>query len=221
MSEYKKIGIMEMTGLEIFLLITGIIIMAVSFLFGEQLDKRNSQKDIGLDENEIKSMVKSQVDHAVEEAIDDTVEKTAVELDKLSNEKIMAVSDYSENVLSEINKNHEEVMFLYSMLNDKEEQVKNTVRDVEMVKESVKKMAQKSVSGAESEKEQAVTETEQQECVDKSSQEPETEVIMNNNQKILSMYQQGMSNMDIAKELNLGLGEVRLVIDLYKARGKK
>ena len=44
---------------------------------------------------------------------------------------------------------------------------------------------------------------------------------LNNNQKILELYNAGKDNIDIARELNLGLGEVRLVIDLYKTRGNK
>lgn len=244
-----------MTGLEIFLLIAGIIIMVVSFLFGEQLDAKSGADNAGLDEDAIKSMVKSSVENAVEETIDETVEKTAIELDKLSNEKIMTVSDYSESVLNEIAKNHEEVMFLYSMLNDKEEQIKDTVKDVEMLKASVKNMVRKahqaakkpekkpveqSVSKQEEKKETEVQPSEQvsEEPQPESKIQPdESEVLqtkeiepentadileeqMNNNQKILSLYQSGMSNIDIAKELNLGLGEVRLVIDLYKTRGK-
>ena len=38
----------------------------------------------------------------------------------------------------------------------------------------------------------------------------------NNNEKILSMHRMGRSNMAIAKELGLGLGEVKLVIDLFE-----
>lgn len=42
------------------------------------------------------------------------------------------------------------------------------------------------------------------------------DVKKNNNNKILELYSKGMSNIDIAKKLNLGIGEVRLVIDLYR-----
>ena len=38
----------------------------------------------------------------------------------------------------------------------------------------------------------------------------------NKNDKILSLYETGMSNKDIAKTLGLGVGEVKLVVDLYK-----
>ena len=80
-----------MTGLEITLIIAGIAIVVVSFLFGEQLDGNRSNENgtDSINSDEIKEAVKNQVDEAVDDAIDSTVEKTAVELDKLSNEKIM------------------------------------------------------------------------------------------------------------------------------------
>ena len=38
----------------------------------------------------------------------------------------------------------------------------------------------------------------------------------NHNEKILALCRQGMSDVEIARTLGLGLGEVRLVIGLYK-----
>ena len=38
----------------------------------------------------------------------------------------------------------------------------------------------------------------------------------NNNEKILRMHRQGISTVAIARELGLGVGEVKLVIDLFK-----
>ena len=43
----------------------------------------------------------------------------------------------------------------------------------------------------------------------------------NNNQKILDLYNEGKSNLEIAKELGLGIGEVRLVIDLFRSHSGK
>ena len=38
----------------------------------------------------------------------------------------------------------------------------------------------------------------------------------NNNDRILRLHKEGVSNVDIAKELGLGVGEVKLVINLFK-----
>lgn len=265
-----------MTGLEIGLIFGGIIIVIVTFLFGEQLDGKESKDMLQVDEEQIKNKVREQVDNATVEVIDDTVEKTSVELDKISNEKIMAVNEYSETVLKEIEMNHEEVMFLYGMLNDKEEQIKNAVRDVEMVKQSIKhlqeeelkreeqKLEEQRIQEQKLEEQRRIEQEEQQRIeeqrkieqeeqkkieemeketsnieykVDKESvvlaenvyAEEETESknktvnienTLNNNEKILALHKKGKTNIDIAKELKLGLGEVRLVLDLYKSRGK-
>ena len=153
----------------------------------------------------------------------------------------MAVRDYSENVLGEINKNHEEVMFLYSMLNDKEEDIKNTVRDVENVKKSVNMLVKESetagrdtyadradINDAAIEESEAVLDGELAKAVAHeernkenikaadSEDSAETTDADNNNSKILELYKDGFTNIEIAKMLNLGMGEVRLVIDLYK-----
>ena len=37
-----------------------------------------------------------------------------------------------------------------------------------------------------------------------------------NKEKILALYKEGKSNVAIAKELGLGIGEVKLIIDLFK-----
>ena len=39
---------------------------------------------------------------------------------------------------------------------------------------------------------------------------------INHNDRILMLHQQGLSDVEIARELGLGLGEVKLVIGLFK-----
>ena len=46
--------------------------------------------------------------------------------------------------------------------------------------------------------------------------EVEKEQPADSNEQILELRRQGMSEVEIAKELGLGLGVVRLVIDLYE-----
>ena len=41
-------------------------------------------------------------------------------------------------------------------------------------------------------------------------------VLIKNNERILQMNASGVSIKEIAKKLNMGVGEVRLVINLYK-----
>ncbi len=46
--------------------------------------------------------------------------------------------------------------------------------------------------------------------------ESEEQQGMNSNERILELHRAGKSNMAIARELSLGIGEVKLVIDLYE-----
>lgn len=240
----KGMGII-MTGIEVFLIIIGIIAIVCSFIFAERFDKTDksiNQNTAGVTE----TMVKEQIGKAVDHILNDKIEETEAKMDKLSNEKIMVVGDYSEAVLKDINKNHDEVMFLYGMLNDKEKEVKNAVRDIENVKKSISIIANEemnkkilsdkevSVSGKTEEETPVVENRIKGELKDEpkefkiSVKDPnaknkgvvishkEVKRSNNNNRRILDLYKEGRTNIEIAKELNLGMGEVRLVIDLYK-----
>lgn len=133
-----------------------IIIGAGIFLLGYLLPagKRNKEEEVQLiSEAEIRKMVEGEtetvrqkVSDIVDETIGYSIEKTERAMERVANEKIMAVNEYSDTVLEEINKNHKEVTFLYDMLNDKHEtlltsiaeanqavdEIKQTVRDAEI-----------------------------------------------------------------------------------------
>ena len=212
--------------LEVILLIVGIVIFIGSFLLpagrsdAGRIDTDAAKQEIhGLIEEEMKT-VRAQVQDKVEETSEDVVEKAERSLERLTNEKIMAVNEYSDTVLQEIHKNHEEAMFLYDMLNNKHANIKDTVSKVD-----------KAVKAAE-DKVKAIDDTPETEKVIPADEPAKTEEAVspeigfmgetaeegqNNNEKILEMHRQGKSTVAIARELGLGVGEVKLVIDLYKA----
>jgi len=230
--------------LEIVLLIAGIIIFTGSFflpLGGEKdtgIDQKAAKEEIhGLVEEEMNN-VRSKMQDKMEETSEDAVEKAERALERLTNEKIMAVNEYSDTVLQEIHKNHEEVMFLYDMLNSKHANIKDTVSKMD---KAVKAAENKTVENKTAENktaenkaaadktagtmaEEKTADTSQTESLIQPENSPEIgfmgEMVQegqNNNEKILEMHRQGKSTVAIAKELGLGVGEVKLVIDLYKA----
>ena len=248
-----------MTGVEIFLIFVGIITVVCSFIFAERLEKNDGKSNENVTAiNE--EMVRKKVDEAIDAALDDKVEDTEAKMDKISNEKILAMGDYYKTVSDEITQNHSEVMFLYGMLNDKEKDIKNTVRDVENLKKSIVQMKSEEKEAEDKTKES--NEKENSNMVAENMADAQTEPVSyekntekhpvetknnsdstngndevdkrsvalskkdakkktNNNDMILKMYNSGKSNIEIAKELKIGMGEVRLVIDLYKNRGDK
>lgn len=216
--------------MEIILLIAGVAAAAAGFLLptGKEETSAGTKK---LAQAEIKSMVdqemteiRSHVDDVVEEAVGYAVEKTERSLERLTNEKIMAVNEYSDTVLEEIKKNHDETMFLYDMLNDKHTSLKNTVTEVNKTVQEVtetRREAEEMVSSFQQLAPESVPEDATVKIVEPTGKEnaerqPEDDTRGGNKEKILELYQQGMSNVEIAKRLGVGVGVVRLVIDLHK-----
>lgn len=231
--------------MEIVLLIVGAVVFILSFLLPVKKEEISPETQTVARE-EVKAMisqeldsVRAHVDDVVEEAVGYAVEKTERSLERLSNEKIMAVNEYSDTVLQEIHKNHEEVMFLYDMLNDKHVNLKNTVTEVnKTVKEAeatvtnfrklsveqvavedtletlvIPKVAEKPKSAEKKPKEKKKNQEASRGSMDISFLPEENG---NKNEQILKLYRDGKSNVVIAKTLGLGVGEVKLVIDLYK-----
>ena len=251
---------------EILLILLGVLAFVGSFVIPENLSKIDA-KGIEIPEDKIKELIEQEVKRAafqIEEKTDETIsaaaEKTERYMERLSNEKIMAIQEYSDTVLSQINKNHEEAVFLYDMLNNKHTQVKNTVAEInnkmldvradieqniqeqllevpkEVNEEAAVFEAVNSVAETEVEKEEkpktkrvatkrkapAKKTVTKKTNVDEKTSKAESQVktdsdVGNNKSKILKLHQEGKSNIDIAKSLGMGIGEVKLIIDLFES----
>ena len=199
------------------------------FCIKEKSDKNEDEKKSGQDEVKAvtQEMIKEEIQNQLAMISDDMLENTEAKLDKIANQKIMAVGNYSEDVLKNIEENHNEVMFLYNMLNDKETTLKNTVRDIEAVKVSVRKMADNVENDVQAwENEIKLSPEEETVPAEDKEEQPSQEAVpemedaeeedqRSNKEKILELYRQGKSNIEIAKQLNLGVGEVNLVLGLF------
>ena len=214
---------------EIVLVILGVVAFVASFFVTEKLSQEDLDHITKLSETDLKVIVekqikevKIQVENSVEEVIDEALEITQRGLEKETNQKIMAVSEYSDTVLEEINKTHNEIMFLYSMLNEKQAEAADMVSDLQKLTKQVREMDVEHVVHATAvQKEKEVETIPVSETVS-----PEVEVesnpvkrldenVMNKNEQILLLYKEGKDEVEIAKTLNCGLGVVRLVLGLY------
>lgn len=122
-----------MTAFEILLVIIGLILFGGSFFVSEKITATKEQLKVAIDENELKKLLQSQIkdmDEELTQIIVDNIENSTDEvkrsMEKLSNEKIMAIDEYSTTVMESIHKSHNEVLFLYGMLNDKKAEIKET-----------------------------------------------------------------------------------------------
>ena len=268
-----------MSAAQIVLLILGVILFIFSFLIPEKKEALSVELKEQAAE-EIRKLVKEETDTAkenlqdtTEETVQYAIEKTERAIERVTNEKVMAIGEYAETIMDDINKSHKEVLFVYDMINDKQEVIKKTVSEahgaskkLEQQLETVNESAegtQQQAEKAEQEMLQAVLEqpTEPEKPARKTtarktksrkqengfetltleelaskgtkivSEDTPTEIETpivdmpflgaasergNSNEKILEMHRAGKSNMAIAKELGLGIGEVKIVIDLFE-----
>lgn len=315
--------------LEIILLIIGSAIFILSFVLPKNKEEMDSETR-KFTKEQIRNLldrefaiVQSKIEDTVSETIEESTAETERALKKVTNEKIMAISEYSNTVIEDINKNHKEVLFLYDMLNDKHATIKSTVTEVEKtvgevvqtakdIEISARETAKEAKSSEEaakraadianrvekaaeviqgkvdesrdevatlagvqlepetdmesmelqametvepeddqefvSDSENEISDAEEDTTVsskeqkndfvqgivagapkiileDENEENPQFYVIEpqdggNSNERILSLHEAGMSNVAIAKELGLGVGEVKLVIDLFEGASK-
>ena len=221
-----------MTAVEITLIIVGIVFVLVSFLVQEKLSPKDIESITNLSENELKIIVEKQlknandqVEDAITDVVEDKTETTKRALEKETNEKIMAIDEYSNTVLESMNKTHNEILFLYSMLNDKHTELTDLAAQLQQFSEQMKHTENEVLENL------ALAAQDVRQKVNETKPIDENEVILaslgtdakgteqdqiNHNDRILMLHQQGLSDVEIARELGLGLGEVKLVIGLFK-----
>lgn len=208
-----------MTILVVVLIIIGIALIILSLFLVEE---KNSEDYVKLLMDRELSFaetgkIRDKVNEIITEVREDHIVKTDDELSQLSNEKIIAVNDFSEQVLEKISRNHEEVIFLYNMLNEKQEEIKNLMLEANKIKLKLEEPVSAVTSKTDINKISASKSSYQTDTKKVSKTNVHTDSLSDNhNQKILELYSQGFSIVDISKSLELGQGEVKLVVDLFK-----
>ncbi len=205
---------------EIVLIVIGIVAFAASFFVTEKMSQKDldqitllSEVDLKLiAEKQVKSVM-GQVVSSVDEVIEDSLHVAKRGLEKETNRKIMAVSEYSDTVINEINKTHNEIMFLYSMLSDKQTEAADMVSDLQKVTKQIREM---DVVNMVTKTEQVLPVVEMpKETVEIEEAVVEESEEMDLNKQILRLHKEGKNEVEIAKTLDCGLGVIRLVLGLY------
>lgn len=241
-----------MTALEITLIVIGVVFLVGSFFVSDKLSQKDVDQIAKMSEEELRVILdrqlekaKAEIQNAIETGIDETTEETKRALEKETNDKINGISEYSDTVLESINKSHNEIMFLYSMLNDKHkdltdlaanlQKLTTNLHDVEQQMTEKTLRAQARLQQPElaiekpvkvQKKEIPVEKKVKPESIKKAvevKKKPETDTEINeknDNDAILRLHAEGKSDVDIAKLLDRGLGEVRLVIGLHRGEDR-
>ena len=120
---------------EIVLIVAGFAAIILGYLL--PASKELDEEDKLLMEREIRELVRREVEdqkETIETMVDDTVDlsldRTERAMERISNEKLSAIGEYSDTVINDIHKNHDEVMFMYDMLNDKHKNLTSVVSEV-------------------------------------------------------------------------------------------
>lgn len=218
-----------MTGIEITLILIGIVFIFASFFLQEKLTHKEMGEIAGLSEKQLNMIVErqlrnanGQIEEAIDEIADESLEIAKRAMEKETNEKIMAISEYSNTVIEAMNKTHNEVLFLYNMLEDKHKELTELAANLQQFSETMKTtehdVLQNLVDAARDieQKTDPQTRMEMQSKIPEAEETVEEEDMGNHNERILELRQQGLTDVQIARQLGLGLGEVRLVIGLYK-----
>lgn len=272
-----------MTGIDILLIVIGAILVAVSFAITEKISGHEIEKGTGReiwsdrDEMTIKDRVNIVLADKSEQIINDTDEK----LCHLSNEKIMEFQEFSEQINEKLGENHNQSVFLYKMLTEKQNEmkewmseidskyagIKNELNTIEAIIDKMKKLSKKepvsdrkpaqikeakditeiaenkginhrkneSVAAGTSKVSQPMPATNKKDRPQGSKavpvadgknvskpnvSKPQKALMSNRNEKILELYDSGKSLVEVSKQLGMGQGEVKLVLDLYRGNKK-
>ena len=234
-----------MTGVAWILLLIGVVFMIGSFFVTEKLSPSELNQIAELSEEELKRIIdrglknaETRIEDAIDEQVDQSSEKVDRSLEKVTNDKIMAISEYSDTVIESMNKTHNEIMFLYSMLNVNHTELTGMAADLQRLAADVRSLEEKApltAPQAASERAAAVSaasavtpvpvetaDTTERETAaapaEQKEEMPETEETKQEglHAEILKLKKLGMTEVQIAKKLGIGIGEVRLVNGLYR-----
>ena len=234
-----------MTGVAWILLLIGVVFMIGSFFVTEKLSPSELNQIAELSEEELKRIIdrglknaETRIEDAIDEQVDQSSEKVDRSLEKVTNDKIVAISEYSDTVIESMNKTHNEIMFLYSMLNDKHTELTGMAADLQRLAADVRSLEEKApltapqaaperaaaVSAASAvtpvpvEKADTTGRETAAAPAEQKEEMPETEETKQEglHAEILKLKKLGMTEVQIAKKLGIGIGEVRLVNGLYR-----
>lgn len=234
-----------MTGVAWILLLIGVVFMIGSFFVTEKLSPSELNQIAELSEEELKRIIdrglknaETRIEDAIDEQVDQSSEKVDRSLEKVTNDKIMAISEYSDTVIESMNKTHNEIMFLYSMLNDKHTELTGMAADLQRLAADVRSLEEKApltapqaaperaaaVSAASAvtlvpvEKADTTGRETAAAPAEQKEEMPETEETKQEglHAEILKLKKLGLTEVQIAKKLGIGIGEVRLVNGLYR-----
>lgn len=214
-----------MTIVEVICIAAGVFCICVSFFMarktsgtqgGERYETAAAELWTEKDEEVIRERIFAVMEERQAELVDDTVDH----MNRLCNEKIMAMDEFSSQILEKIDQNHQEVVFMYNLLGEKEKELKSMMAAPVRKKPAAEKGGRKVPADTQKPmpKKQRTETIERNTPVSAQPQAAESPLPEELLQQIRTMHRQGKSVLEISKELDIGQGEVKLVVALYGGR---
>ncbi|WP_143084946.1 DUF6115 domain-containing protein [Pseudobutyrivibrio sp. OR37] len=218
-----------------------------------------SEKLSGKDRENLQKLTKEQIEEIIKDkmadarvemedklsaTIDEAMEEIDRKTDKETTDKIMQISEYSDTVLESVDKSHKEVTFMYSMLNEKQQDTVDMTKKLSELEDTLvaldASIAKKldllrdreiEIEGEMAELEKAKKESEKSfvalgetvpepisftEALAEKFADETPSIKPSGNMEILTLHDEGLSEVEIAKKLGRGLGEVKFVLGLYQ-----
>lgn len=283
-----------MTGLEVSLIIIGILCICVSFFVSRRSSAEAVETpasgarpaaEVWTEKDE--QIVRQRMQELMQEMQAEYIEEAKGEMGRLCNEKIMAVDEFAGPILEKINNNHQEVVFMYNMLNEKQKELRTLMAErpekdnaaapssgikAEAVKKQTertentasagKKLPGPEANAASALEKMAVSQAASLQGAQKTAVQTGLSQVKNSaskkaahrasagsanhtktktvlppesaavepaavgqrsedvNLQIQKMHKEGKSILEISKALDIGQGEVKLIIALYGGRKK-
>lgn len=190
-----------MSLMEIILIIIGFIFLFIGFFAGNR--KKQITTEETTETSQLSGKIAEQTIDILESKKEQVLSETEEYLNRKSNEKIMEFEEYSSQILAKVEHNHEEVVFMYQMLSDKEEEMKKMYHSQPDQKVPLPEPIPKN------EKRAKKPQTQKEE---KPVKKQDKEKL---NKQMIELHHRGKSVLEISKLLHVGQGEVQLVLSLY------
>lgn len=211
----------------IILFVIGAVILTAGFVIKEDTkNEYDSHADDYIEQmlEERMNQVERRLGQSAKVSATNIRQQTEQELEKLSREKLSAVDEYSDQVIDRINKNHNEVMFLYGLLSDKQKELDKTVESLNNAQKELQLSNRLNIQEKnntsnnidnKSDEDSKIKKVEQKEDTEIRKTEEKTEKI-DKRSAIMTLAQEGKTDVEIARILSMGVGEVRLFLELGK-----
>ncbi|MCL2199617.1 MAG: DUF6115 domain-containing protein [Defluviitaleaceae bacterium] len=145
--------------------------------------------------------------------------KTVEELDAALDAALKEINRLGSLIQTEIDEKYKAMLFLYNLVDDKKKEIEESA-DSEVISDMMEKYIEthkdklRLISGMPEEAPPIVTAPPEDDTPDEPTEKKPKKITNPRHKQIYDMREEGKAPAEIAKELSMGQGEVKLILDL-------